>query len=266
MHVFQAFLFLEASRKAFQSQRQFVKYKLPSLSKPKDVDLSEMDAEISADAHPVDERGQAEPTSLPSSPISEFPRELGPEPGASVDRGNDDGNASEDAYDSDRLSESSGSPPGSELVTPPLSSNEYAAPFPDAPPPPPAGARPTLRAYASARDLFMSRADSAPAAASPEPTESPSTPSPRRRHSRASTTSSALKMETSPRGEPHRSLHARSSSHPDFRELLEQYAAVGPSNPTRVIRSQLPEPEPAKVASRPRKPSFAGESPGFGFS
>lgn len=253
MHVFQAFLFLEASRKAFQSQRQFVKYKLPSLNKPKDVPLAQMDAEIAADAHSVDEKGKAEPTSLPSSPVAKHSVELGPEPDEKPDRV-DVEDPNEDTDDGERLSQSSGSdsPCGSMIIEPKEMPVEDSAPF--------IVTRPILRVYASARDLLMSKASS--------PVDSPASAPERRRHSRSSTVGSGIRTEVP----EHRSLNARSSSHPDFRDLLAQYAATGPSNDTRVIKSQPPEAQLERVKARSRDPwfagggSFAGESPGFGFS
>ncbi|GAA6049791.1 hypothetical protein JCM3770_002163 [Rhodotorula araucariae] len=88
VHVFQAFLFLEASRKAFQSQRTFVKHTLPRLRRKAasrasasasstspspapaqhDFDFAEVDREVAADAHEVDQSGKAEKASLPSTP------------------------------------------------------------------------------------------------------------------------------------------------------------------------------------------------------
>ncbi|GAA5976127.1 hypothetical protein JCM10908_005392 [Rhodotorula pacifica] len=108
VHVFQAFLFLEASRKAFLSQRTFVKHTLPrirrkaaeaaaaasvtSTAATPDLDLdtdempsrasggnatradsfdfSEVDREVAADAHEVDQSGKAEEASLPPTPQS----------------------------------------------------------------------------------------------------------------------------------------------------------------------------------------------------
>ncbi|KAK4704945.1 epsilon-lactone hydrolase, partial [Phenoliferia sp. Uapishka_3] len=257
VHVFQAFLFLEASRKAFQSQRQFVKYKLPSLNKPKDVDFAQMDAEIAADAHPVDQQGQAEPTSLPSSPIGQSSPELGPEPPTGDDeRDGNESEVSEEAYDSDRLSDSSGSrEEESHAANSSLDSEDSVAHSEE---PPLRTQRPILRAYASARDLLMTSFPST-SKSLPDPTS----PSGRgRRHHRSKTTIAPLPLDD---GE-HRPLHARSSSHPSFRDLLEQYAATGPSNDTRVVRTALPSAEPIQMArSRSRTPSFVGESPGFGF-
>ncbi|GAA5892928.1 hypothetical protein JCM8208_004127 [Rhodotorula glutinis] len=112
VHVFQAFLFLEASRKAFQSQRAFVKHTLPRLkrkaaeraassasstsapgsaptaaatsnapspderdessaageSASSGFDFGEVDRSIAADAHEVDQQGNADKKSLPSPP------------------------------------------------------------------------------------------------------------------------------------------------------------------------------------------------------
>lgn len=104
--MFQAFLFLEASRRAFLSQRRFVKHTLPRLrrkaaeaaeaaqiprtshspdlsaaapdggdaGRPADAaafDFAEVDRDIAADAHEVDETGKAEQASLPPTPQSE---------------------------------------------------------------------------------------------------------------------------------------------------------------------------------------------------
>jgi len=119
VHVFQAFLFLEASRKAFQSQRSFVKHTLPRLKRKaaerassaaerassaaaassvpgstptaaatsiapspdehnessatgdpasSGFDFGEVDRSIAADAHEVDQQGNADEKSLPSPP------------------------------------------------------------------------------------------------------------------------------------------------------------------------------------------------------
>ncbi|KAM0755002.1 hypothetical protein T439DRAFT_322062 [Meredithblackwellia eburnea MCA 4105] len=265
VHVFQAFLFLEASRKAFQSQRRFVKHKLPTLNQPRSVNLAQMDAEISADAHPVDEKGNAEPTSLPSSPISSS-AELGPEPSFGSDSAEEsqvEQQVSTDSNDEDdeRLSESSGTPAGSDRESP--VPDEDIAPLPTTPSMTP---RPILRAYASARDLLMTKTPPAPATnGSTGEHDEDGSPTRKKRHARANTTSHSLRMEGGKLELEHRpSLHARSSSHPDFRELLEQYAASGPSNDTRVIRTVPVEQEVAKVRSR--APSYVGESPGFGFT
>lgn len=74
VHVFQTFLYLEASRKAFQSQRKFVKTTLPNLLKKKrtegaklSVDYGEIDEEMK-NAFCVDEQGKIGLESLPTSP------------------------------------------------------------------------------------------------------------------------------------------------------------------------------------------------------
>lgn len=94
-HVFQAMFFLEASKKAFRSHRNFVKRVLSPLSHSSNtttsssalksageagshgegnedrdtrVDLSEMDQEVMSDAHNVKADGQAELAPLPASP------------------------------------------------------------------------------------------------------------------------------------------------------------------------------------------------------
>jgi len=93
-HVFQAMFFLEASKKAFRSHRNFVRRVLPSSASINNsssmtasstdggdaaqvhskgmrdmrVDLSEMDQEVMSDAHNIKADGQAEVASLPASP------------------------------------------------------------------------------------------------------------------------------------------------------------------------------------------------------
>lgn len=121
VHVFQAFLFLEASRKAFQSQRTFVKHTLPRLRRkaaeraaaaaattsnapspaasPRgEFDFAEVDRDIAADAHEVDEQGNAEKKSLPSPP-SVAGRSLPEEEGEDVEMGG--GEDDEDVIDDD---------------------------------------------------------------------------------------------------------------------------------------------------------------------
>ncbi|KAM0788475.1 hypothetical protein ACM66B_001608 [Microbotryomycetes sp. NB124-2] len=220
VHVFQAFIFLEASRKALQSMRHFVKHKLPNLNKPKDVDFAQIDADIAADAHTVDQQGNAEPTSLPASPTIESAG-LPPSEGES---------------DSEVSSEK-------DVVEQTTSETEQSTRA-SSPPPPPGGhhtKRPILRAYASARDLGMSqrrRGDSsATSPASPKSlpgelanSSSSSLTSTTKRHRQSSAAiAMSAREETVPRV-----LHARSSSHPDLRALIDDYTAHGPSNPTRV--------------------------------
>lgn len=224
MHVFQAFLFLEASRKAFQSQRYFVKHKLPSLLKPKTIDFGEIDADIAADAHLVDQRGNAESTTLPSTPIS-----------------TDMDLPIIDSSDSEVLSDSTprDSPVPTSPTSPSTKPRSRWAPLP--PTRTHHTPRPILRAYTSARDLAMSPRKPSidlPSPASPASSidtltangSASATPTHHRRHSRASS-SAAITFSAREEARP---LHARSSSHPDFRALLEDYASAGPSNSTKV--------------------------------
>lgn len=67
-HVFQAFFFLEAAKKAFRSHRNFVKRVLPTIRRSTRVDLSSMDREVMSDAHAIKEDGEPEAKSLPASP------------------------------------------------------------------------------------------------------------------------------------------------------------------------------------------------------
>lgn len=163
-----------------------------------------MDAEIKADAHAVDQKGVAEPTSLPSSPL-----------GSSVSLPTEDG----DDIESDDGEVGSDPTPASELKTSIETSDEETWSGGRTPRP-----RPMLRAFASARDLLtMSKAT---------PLSSPETNSRERNHSR-SRTASAVYFQN--RDVAYKALHARSSSHPDLRGLLEEYEQSGPSNVTKVF-------------------------------
>ncbi|GJN87239.1 hypothetical protein Rhopal_000184-T1 [Rhodotorula paludigena] len=211
VHVFQAFLFLEASRKAFQSQRAFVKHTLPRLrrkaaasatssraatpsagTRPQatttaDFDFAEVDREVAADAHEVDESGKAEKASLPPTP------QTGRGGAALPDEDEEDDLV---LSDGEQLTDSSATPPWpspslgapAEWGTPreqaeqspvqlaptpsglPLSVASPTLPSPATIPSPTsvvseegtasvssqASSRPRLRAYKSARDLSMS--------------------------------------------------------------------------------------------------------------
>ncbi|GAA6044130.1 hypothetical protein JCM8097_004724 [Rhodosporidiobolus ruineniae] len=194
VHVFQAFLFLEASRKAFQSQRVWIKQTLPrlrqqaahasgassplpplstDLSPRAEFDFAEVDREVVQDAHEVDGAGKAEAASLPPTPRA----------GRGGHELDDELTASEE----EELDSGSGS--GSEGLAPSLASvltPSVASPRPRLHPalyssasagsssatslstdsPPAASAapssptkpqrRPLLRSYTSARDLSMS--------------------------------------------------------------------------------------------------------------
>ena len=215
VHVFQAFLFLEASRKALQSQRQFVKVKLPTLATPKVLDVASIDAEIRSDAHKVDQQGIAEPTSLPASPT--------PSATNSPLEGEED--EEEEDTDEDRFSDSS----SQRKTTPPLDPSPFGPrddfiPSHSSAPSTPrisgtstpplrfsAQKRPILRSYVS-RDLVMSSNPTSPV---------------RKTHGRHQS-GHFESREVDP------ALHIRSSSHPDLRLLLEQYEAEGPAHTTRL--------------------------------
>ncbi|KAK4058477.1 hypothetical protein OIO90_000638 [Microbotryomycetes sp. JL221] len=225
VHVFQAFIFLEASRKALQSMRHFVKHKLPNLNKPKDVDFAQIDSDIVADAHSVDQRGNAEPTSLPSSPTMES-GELPPSEQES------DSEVASDLDVTTTTTTAATTKPNSRPASPPLQGPSSVQHHTQ---------RPILRAYASARDLGMSqrrRGDSSASATSPKslPGDLPassasSTTSSSRRHRHHSSAAIAMsaREETAPRD-----VHARSSSHPDLKALIDDYTTHGPSNHTKV--------------------------------
>ncbi|KAJ8295819.1 Acetyl-hydrolase [Rhodotorula toruloides] len=323
VHVFQAFLMLEASRRAFQSQRVFVKHTLPRLRRKaaaasasttattstaptpetestvsgeeearkaeegEGFDFAEVDREVTADAHEVDQTGKAEKRSLPNTPIlgrgeAELPPQLRP---SDEDEEDEDLDADVES-ELDRSSEASNTPP---MLSPRLvaaspffradAGNDGSSPMkldeevdPLSPTPanaaPPSAAmsksssassstgqrsvRPMLRAYASARDLSMSTLRHPPSAAS-----SPTATTATRKH-RSSTVAGPAPTQspgsrstpTSPRGsivalsplspkpvtERHRPLHARTTSHPEFQQLLKSYMEDGaaPRAKTRV--------------------------------
>ncbi|GAA6021002.1 hypothetical protein JCM11491_005960 [Sporobolomyces phaffii] len=283
VHVFQAFTFLEASRKSFQSQRIFVKHTLPRLLRSAraatpqaSFDLARVDQEITKDAHEVDERGNAEEQSLPPTP------HLGEEHLASV---GDDEKAGEKSRvrrettsdlsdEEERLSDSTASPdrtppfgPTDKEPPSPTTSSTVPAPIPTPPARPltptssflfggsPATTesstttsaqshrtdRPILRAYASARDLYMSKRDRSnsivvtsfePMSSSSPAPSSTSTSAPASPRNRARGATIALSPRQGTRHAP--LIHSRSSSHPDFQALLAEYERSGSKATTRV--------------------------------
>jgi hypothetical protein len=66
-HVFQAFIFLDATRQALQNARAFVKNVVLAHHEPVSMDPSSIDKELLADAHAVNDDAELEPTSLPSA-------------------------------------------------------------------------------------------------------------------------------------------------------------------------------------------------------
>lgn len=283
VHVFQAFLFLPASRQAFQSHRKFVRHTLPRLNKRKAarrVDFARADREIVGDAHEVDQQGNAARDSLESSPRSDELELDGDAVGEGGDKIAEDVEA-----DAGGSSSSDGELSTDNDLTPIAS----PANIPSSPHPLPnplelpsfvrQASRPILRAYASARDLVMSPAKPAPPAipaSSPahaagqhaRSASSPSSPVSARRRLRSSTVS------FSPRP-----LHCRSSSHPDLQALLKSYAEVGPGHETTVWspaeEKEVGVGEEAEGEEElrgglgmglGRPPAFAGESVGYGFS
>lgn len=240
VHVFQAFLFLDASRKAYQAQRQFIRHKLLRLTAVKDIEYAVMDKQILSDAHLVDGKGVADPGSLQTSPSSEsLPLPVLEDEGEGVSSSEEE-DGSEETFVASPADMRE--PSLVHEVSPPN-------PFPSSPP---SITRPLLRTYASARDLFMSKAGF----------PSPEALTDRLRdQARAYTTGDS----------PHKPLHARSSSHPDLRALLEEYEASGPSNITRLVHYSKPvigdggDVDSSSGNRRKRAPSFAGQSPGFSF-
>lgn len=70
--MFQAFTFLEASPKAMQSIRRWIRHTLPKLGRVGSaVDQSAADGELIADAHEVRPNRQLDPKSLPTTPRGE---------------------------------------------------------------------------------------------------------------------------------------------------------------------------------------------------
>ncbi|KAI5481084.1 esterase / lipase [Pseudohyphozyma bogoriensis] len=238
IHVFQMFFFLEASRKAFQRQRQFIKYKLPSIHKLRAVQSADMDREITSDAHVIDAKGNAEPTSLPSSPVAERSELLSEEDLEALAEKRVEYDEEEE-MDEERLSESdSGASLGGPLTPEDVPMMEMFAEAAPSSSTLPVTALPTpsriLRAYASTRDLLMTKTPSANDVPSHPPPEQEE-----RRHRRASTVSMRIESKEDTSTQGHHSLHARSSSHPDFRLLLEEYSRTGPSNDTKVFYAQV---------------------------
>lgn len=233
VHVFQALTFLDASRKAFQSQRHFVKHTLPEflaakIGKKVDVDVvieeqeldcAEIDEEILQDAHLV-VRGQLEVESLPTSPNF-----------ATLDLPNKIVYLGEGLEEEEEDLDMSSSSSGEEEITSTL--------LPSATPPPllpgfttsssSSVARPFLRAYSSARDLVMSQSNRVQDIT--ERIRQPNSQS----LSQASSNSirfSSQEEEGSNHQHQLSSRNLRSTSHPDLRALLVEYETSGPSNST----------------------------------
>ncbi|GAA5915425.1 alpha/beta hydrolase [Sporobolomyces salmoneus] len=283
VHVFQAFTFLEASRKSFQSQRTFVKHTLPRLLRSAravtpqaSFNLSQVDQEITKDAHEVDERGKAEEESLPPTPhMGEKDLE---EDGVTKETGDArrrrDSWSSED--DNERLSDSTASPdrtppfvatdstqeppsptrtvmpePSFSSLTPASSflfggNTESPSPSSSAVSSPPSTQshrtdRPILRAYASARDLCMSKRDRTNSTTSFSPllptsssssTSAPTSPQTKTKSPRARGATIALSPRQADKSIA--LIHSRSSSHPDFKALLAEYERNGSRANTRL--------------------------------
>jgi len=278
VHVFQAFLFLPASRQAFQSHRKFVRHTLPRLARSKPsrkVDFGRADREIAGDAHAVDEQGVAAHDSLESSPRPDQVELDGDGDGANDKIEEDvdgDQNGSLPSSDGELSTDSDVTPIASPNNVPPAAAyaQELAAPQ-GSPSLVRSASRPILRAYASARDLVMSPAKPPPASVAgsaisghSRSASSPSSPVTPRRRLRSSTVS------FSPR-----SIHCRSTSHPDLQNLLKSYAESGPGHET-TLWSPADEKAPISVHDAVeggglgmelgRPPAFAAESPGFGFA
>jgi hypothetical protein len=65
-HVFQAFIFLEASRRALQNARVFVRDVVLAHREPASMDPTSIDRELLSDAHAVKDDAELEPATLPS--------------------------------------------------------------------------------------------------------------------------------------------------------------------------------------------------------
>ncbi|GAA5952935.1 hypothetical protein JCM21900_001522 [Sporobolomyces salmonicolor] len=278
VHVFQAFTFLEASRKSFQSQRTFVKHTLPRLLRAsrrpthadadepfpaagvQAFDFAEVDREVVKDAHEVDEQGNAEKESLPPTPVMN-------EVELADEKNDGEGLARVDSEEEEeeRLSDATASPPhnhsstinrvsfeAEEPPSPSPSSNAPSTPSPASLTPPSSlfspsstpnspttttmtkshlTSRPILRAYASARDLRMTRSSS-PASGGGSGSSLLSLQSPPR--TRSSTIALSPRFSTAAEHPP--LIHARSSSHPDFEKLLKEYNERVGGGTTATIR------------------------------
>lgn len=269
--MFQAFLFLEASRKAFLSQRTFVKHTLPRLrrkaaqaaeaaavtstSVSPDIstneearaqsigtgfDFAEVDREVAADAHEVDERGNAEEASLPPTPHSEdveLPADSEFDEGSySDEESRSRGSSSPSQGTPRRRSPALGpsTPPSRDASqlgdadeaqhTPRLSAVERESAMDmDRPRPPP------LRPSASARDVSSSTATSEPSSKVSSPTSrrrSATVALPNSRSVGSSPRNSLVPLSPREIGERARRLHARTNSHPEIQTLLQSLRAA----------------------------------------
>ena len=285
VHVFQAFLFLEASRKAFLSQRTFVKHTLPRIrrkaaeaaaaravtstaafpdletdeapsldaaatgstslsSLSSSFDFTEVDREVAADAHEVDQSGRAEEASLPATPQSSVDEnDLRPEweeleEDESLSDNGDSGGSRESP--SSGGTPVRGSPNLGSSTPPPRSAREVEDEDMQTPTLPSRAdfsqaaqsSRPRLRTYASARDLGMS--STVDTVATSEPASKVSSPNSRRRsatvampNSRSAGSSPrhslvSLSPRSSTMSDHARRMHARTNSHPEIQALLKR--------------------------------------------
>jgi hypothetical protein len=91
-HVFQAFIFLDASRQALQNARTFVKSVVLAHREPASMDPTSIDRELLSDAHAVKEDAELDPASLPSveeggpTPHPPHPHGVPPSGGVAPDR------------------------------------------------------------------------------------------------------------------------------------------------------------------------------------
>lgn len=279
-------MFLEASRKAFLSQRTFVKHTLPrirrkaaeaaaaravtstaaspdlevdeapspldaattgstslSSSSSSSFDFTEVDREVAADAHEVDQSGRAEEASLPATPQSSVDEtDLQPEWEVEEDESlSDEGDSRRSRESSSAGTPVRGSPNLGPSTPPPRSARETEedeknmqtptlpsrADFNQAA----QSSRPRLRTYASARDLGMS--STIDPVATSEPASKVSSPHSRRRsatvampNSRSAGSSPrhsliSLSPRSSTMGDHARRMHARTNSHPEIQALLK---------------------------------------------
>lgn len=239
VHVFQVLTFLDASRKAFQSQRNFVRHTLPDflaakiakevkidgVKEEKELDCAEIDEEILQDAHLV-VRGQLEAESLPTSPA--FTTIGLPDVFKSLE---------DKVEEEEDLDLSSSSAEEEEEITPtssPSTTPSPSLPLFDTPPSSPA-VRPFLRAYSSARDLVMSQTNRVQ-----DITERIRQPF---SQSLSQASSNSIRFSSHSQGQGQEvegtnhhyqlsSRNLRSTSHPDLRALLVEYETSGPSNST----------------------------------
>ena len=238
MHVFQAFTFLEASPKAMQSIRRWIRHTLPKLGRGGTaVDQSAADGELIDDAHEIRADRQLDPKSLPTTPR--------------VDSG--DGYFTPgDVHDSAESSDTA--PDDVPLST--SGTDRQGVPLRDA-----AGFMLNAAIIAGGGEPLSRSASNASGSGEHKPHSILRRPFParmtsndeleppqkygHRNHARTRTTSSVTFGDMTS-SSPHLKFKAN-SSHPDLRALMDEYEQGGPAQRTRWTPS--PSPAPSRPSS-----------------